>query len=78
MNSKNLICIVAILSIMFIHDASSEITARFKNAKCTTSSKTLQISKCFVKAYNRKVAKVTIVVNVKKKLNEIFVSANKM
>jgi flagellar capping protein FliD len=76
MKLKIFILVSVFFLIFFIGFTHSEVTARFKNVKCTSSVQTIDPGfKCFVKAYNRKVAKSSIIFDLKRQCDEVMVGA---
>jgi hypothetical protein len=75
---KGLVCVFILFSCIHVIEGAKrrEPVARFKNARCSTSNITMSPNYgCFVKAYNRKVAKLNVFVDVKKPVYEITVRA---
>ncbi|KAG5666930.1 hypothetical protein PVAND_014935 [Polypedilum vanderplanki] len=64
-----------VLIIIIIIYSSQEATARFKSVKCSSSNQTLGADyKCFIRAYDRKVAKLSVLVTFEKHCYEALFS----
>lgn len=71
---KNFKILSAIFLINFLVQISQETSARFKSVKCSSSNKTLGADyKCFIRAYNRNVAKLSVLVTFEKHCYEAWV-----